>query len=191
MNYSINPDLAISANAERNAAVAGGIGLSTHYIVEARDPQGHLKWVDEFDNLVVTAGLNVSLTQTFLSASAAPDWHVGLTAGTPTFDPTDTMASHAGWTEVVAYDELVRQPLTLGSVSNGSVSNTASKAVFTIATNSTTIGGAFVTTASAKATDTGYNAGVLYGGGAFVAGNKVIDDGDTLSVTCTLTATAA
>jgi hypothetical protein len=187
MNYSINPDLAISGTATRNAELRGGIDLSTHYVIEARDPQGNLKWVDEFDNLVTTAGLNVSLTQTFLSASAAPDWHVGVTTGSPVFAASDTMAGHAGWTESALYDESLLQTLTLGSVSNGSVSNTASKAVFTISANATPIGGAFVTTASAK----GATTGTLYGGGAFVAGTKTLDDGDSLSVTCTLTATAA
>ncbi|GAG46997.1 unnamed protein product, partial [marine sediment metagenome] len=36
----------------------------------------------------------------------------GLTDGTPTPAAGDTMASHGGWTEVVAYDEGVRQTLT-------------------------------------------------------------------------------
>ena len=98
------------------------------------------------------------------------------------------MGTHAGWTEVVAYDELVRQTLTLGTASAGSISNTAAKAVFTISANGTDIGGAFVSTGSAKATDSGYNTGVLYGAGAFTAGNKSLDDGDTLTVTITLTA---
>lgn len=60
------------------------------------------------------------------------------------------------------------------------------KAVFTISSNSTTIGGAFVTTNNTK----GGSTGTLYGGGAFSAGDKTIDDNDTLTVTVTLTATA-
>jgi len=184
-------EIAVGASAGRRAEVGATLKLSTHYVVECRDARGNLKWVDEFDNLVVTAGLTDSLDKHFKGSNYTSAWYVGLTAGTPTFDAGDTMGTHGGWTEVAAYDELVRQTLTLGTVSAGSVSNTASKAVFTIKTNTTTIGGAFVASSSAKASDSGFNTGVLYGGGAFAAGNKVLDDNDTLTITVTLTATAA
>jgi len=171
----------------------GKIGkrLSTRYHVECHGPDGKLKWVDEFDNLVVTAGLDDSLDKHFKGSSYTAAWYVGLTDGTPTFDAADTMASHAGWVEVAAYDELVRQDLTLGSISGGSVSNSGDKAIFTISADSTTVGGCFISDGDAKATDTGYNTGVLYGGGAFTGGDKVLSDGDLLSVTVTLTAAAA
>lgn len=180
-------DLSASATVTRNAKAGAGKTLSTHYKVECFGKDGRLKWVDEFDNLVVTAGLNDSLDKHFKGSSYTAAWYVGLTDGTPTFAAGDTMASHAGWAEVTAYDEVVRQTLTLGSVSGGSVDNSASKAVFTIDTNSTTVGGAFLTTDDTPgATD-----GTLYGGGAFSAGDKALDDDDTLTVTITLTAAAA
>lgn len=144
-------------------------------------------WVDGFYNLVVTAGLNDSLDKHLKGSSYTAAWYVGLTAGSPTVAAGDTMGSHGGWTEVTAYDESVRQTLTLGSVSGGSVDNSASKAVFTVSTNSTTIGGAFVTSNSTK----GGTTGTLYGGGALSAGNKTLDDNDVLNVTITATATAS
>jgi hypothetical protein len=67
------------------------------------------------------------------------------------------------------------------------VNNSASKARFTVNANGTVIGGAFVATNSTK----GGTSGTLYGGGAFSAGNKTIDNGDTLDVTITLSATAS
>ena len=191
MNQDIQADMTVSASAQRGAAIGAGKGLKTHYSVEAHDPQGRLKWRDEFDNIVVTAGLNDSLDKHFKGSNYTAAWYVGLLSATPTVDPTDTMASHAGWTEVAAYDELVRQTLTLGAVAGGSVPNTAAKAVFTISTDSTDIGGAFVSDGSAKTPAAGHNTGVLYGAGAFTAGNKSLDDGDTLTVTIALTATAA
>ena len=191
MNQDIKTDMTVGATAQRGAAIGAGKGLHTHYCVAAHGPQGNLLWTDEFDNIVVTAGLNDSLDKHFKGSNYTAAWYVGLLSATPTVDPTDTMASHAGWTEVAAYDELVRQTLTLGAVAGGSVSNTAAKAVFTISTNGTDMGGAFISDGSAKATDSGYNTGVLYGAGAFTAGNKSLDDGDTLTVTITLTATAA
>jgi hypothetical protein len=189
MEQQTDLQMAVGAQAGRGAALRAARVLTTHYVVEAHDAQGRLKWTEEFDNLVVNAGLNDSLDKHLKGSNYTAAWYVGLTDGTPTVDPTDTMASHAGWAEVAAYDEAVRQTLTLGSVSGGSVSNTASKAVFTISANGTTIGGAFVANGSAKATDSGYNTGILYGAGAFT-GDKLLDDGDTLSVTVTLTATA-
>lgn len=140
-------------------------------------------WVDEFHNLVTTAGLNDSLTQHFKGSSYTAAWYVGLTAGTPTFNAADIMSSHSGWTENVTYSESVRQTLTLGSVASGSVDNSASKAVFSI-NGTTTVGGAFLTTVSTKSGTTG----TLYGGGAFGGGNRSLQSGDTLSITITLTA---
>lgn len=168
-------------------AQIGGKGLRVHYHVEALDKDGKLKWEDDFFNLVVTAGLNDSLDKHLKGSAYTAAWYVGLTDGTPTPAAGDTMASHAGWTEVTAYTEGTREVLTLGSVSAGSVDNSASKASFSINANGTTIGGAFVTDTSTK----GGATGILYGVGAFTAGDKTLDSGDTLNVTVTLTATAS
>ena len=72
-------------------------------------------------------------------------------------------------------------------MSGQSVDNSASKAVFTVSANDTTIGGAFIATNSTK----GGSTGTLYGGGAFTAGDKTIDDGDVLNVTVTASAAAS
>lgn len=185
--YGMTADTTASAGARAGAGIVGKVGVKSLYHIECHGPDGRLKWADDIHNLVVTAGLNDLLDKTFKGSSYTAAWYVGLADGTPTFAAGDTMSSHAGWVEITAYDEAVRQTLTLGSVSSGSVDNTASKAVFTIATNSTTIGGAFVTTNNTK----GGSTGTLYGGGAFSAGDKTIDDNDTLTVTITLTATAS
>lgn len=176
---------AMHAAGQVNAGGGVGMGLKVenYWRIECHDRDGNLKWVDEFANLVTTVGMNDLLTQYFKGSAYTAAWYVGLTAGTPTFAAGDTMSSHSGWTEVTAYSEGARQTLTLGTPSGGSVNNTASKAVFTISSNGTTIGGAFVVTNSTK----GGTSGTIYGGGALGAGNKTIDNGDTLSVTVTLT----
>jgi hypothetical protein len=187
MNSKASGDMGTAAEVTRNAGVGCAVQASTTYTVECRDSQGNLKWVDTFHNLVVTEGLNKLITDTFKSSNYTSAWYVGLTDGTPTVIAGNTMASHAGWVEVVAYDEATRQALTLGSVAAGAASNVAAKATFTISANGTTIGGAFLCTDGVKsATD-----GILYGAGAFTAGDKTIDDNDTLAVTVTLTQTAA
>ena len=53
----------------------------------------------------------------------------------------DTMSSHAGWTEITAYAESVRQTFVDGGVSGKSCSNSASQARFTCNANSTNVGG--------------------------------------------------
>lgn len=142
--------------------------------------------IDEWweHNIVVDVGLDDLLDKYLKGSTYTASFFVGLTDGTPTTDATDTMASHAGWVEVTAYSESVRETLTLGSVASQSVDNSASKASFSINSNGTTIGGGFVTTNNTK----GGSTGILYGVAAFTAGDKLLDNGDTLNVTVTLTA---
>lgn len=142
-------------------------------------------WRDVIENIVVNAGLDHLLDVTLSGGTQDTTWFVGLTDGTPTVAAGDTLASHAGWTEVTAYDETNRVAWTDGGVSSQSVSNSGSPAVFTISTNSTTVGGAFL-----AGVNTG-TSGTLYAAGAFTAGDKSLDDGDTLTVTATFTSAAA
>lgn len=161
-------------------------GLKSHYTIECRDKEGKLKWVDEFDNLVVDAGLNDSLDKHLKGSTYTAAWYVGLIYSSGTVAAGDTMGSHAGWTEDQNYSEANRQTLTLGAVSGKSVDNSASKAVFSI--NATTqVGGAFVTSSNSK----GGTTGTLYGGGLFTGGVRGVASGDTLNVTITLTAAAS
>jgi len=179
--------MSAGAQAQAGAHMNASRYLSVHYRVEAFDPQGNLKWIEEFDNLVVNVGLDDSLDKHLKGSSYTAAFYVLLTDGTPTVAAADTMASHAGWTEVTAYDEANRPTLTLGSVSGQSVDNSANKAVFTIDTNNTTMGGCGVTTNNTK----GGSTGTLYGAGAFTAGDKTLDDNDVLNVQVTCTAAAA
>lgn len=163
------------------------LGMSSIYTFECYDKDGNLKWKDENHNTVVNVGLDDVLDKYFKGSAYTAGFYVGLTDGTPTVAAGDTMASHAGWVEVTAYTEGARQTLTLGSVSSQSVSNTASKATFSINANTTVIGGAFLCTNSTK----GGTTGTLYGAAALSAGDKSLDSGDTLQVTVTLTAASA
>jgi hypothetical protein len=146
-----------------------------------------LKFSDHAYNLVVNVGLDDILDKYYKGSGYTAAHYCGITAGTPSFAEGDTMASHAGWTEITAYDEAVRQTITWGTVSSQSLNNSSSKAVYTISSNGTTIGGGFVVTNSTK----GGSTGTLVGGAAFSAGNKTLDDNDTLSVTVTATAAAS
>lgn len=162
------------------------VALENYYEIECHGPDGQLKWRETIKNLVTTAGLNDILDKYLKGSTYTAAWYVGLTSGTPTAAAGDTMSSHSGWTEIADYSETPRQTLTLGSVSGGSVDNSASKAAFSI-NGSATIGGAFVTSVNTKSGNTG----VLYGVGAFTGGNKTATSGDSLTVSVTLTAAAS
>ena len=162
------------------------IGLENHYLIECFDSAGNIKWVEEIYNLITNEGLDDVLTQYLTGSTYTASFFVGLTDGTPTVAAADTMASHAGWTEIVAYDEATREALTLGTVSGQSVNNSASKASYSV-NGTATVGGAFITTNSTKSGSTG----TLYGVGAFTGGDKGVDSGDTLNVTVTATAASA
>lgn len=181
-------DLEIRARARaRPGLMIGGIGRKNIFTVRCFDPDGQLKWIETIENLVVNVGLDDALDKHLKGSGYTAAWYVGLTDGTPTVAAGDTMASHAGWVEVTDYDEANRQTLTLGAVSGQSVDNVGNEATFTIDSNNTTIGGAFIVTDNTK----GGSSGTLYGGGAFSGGDKTLDDDDTLEVTVTCTASAS
>jgi hypothetical protein len=194
-------DINVSAGVVTNPGLPiGEKMLKTHYKIDCyrpgkmlRDARGRFSgremaylWTEEFDNLVVDAGLNDSLDKHLKGAAYTAAWYVGVVGATPTFAAADTMGGgHAGWTEQTTYDEANRPTLTLGTVSGKSVDNSVAKAVFTIS-GSITLGGAFVVSVSTK----GGSTGVLYGGGVF-SQNRALVDNDVLNVTITCTAAAS
>jgi hypothetical protein len=185
MEHKQNNDLKVESGLEAAANLSAGMTRETHYHFElVRAGTVVEEW--DFKNLVVTEGLNDSLDKQFKAVTYTASWFVGLTGNTPSFVAGDTMASHAGWTEVSNYDAATRPALTLGTVSAGSVNNSASKASYTISSGGANVGGAFIVTNSTK----GGSTGILYGGGAFSQNRALLQD-DILNVTITLTATAA
>ena len=163
----------------------GTVAMETRYEAVCRDADGRIKWIATAKNLVVTAGLNKLLDACFKTGLATPLWYLGLkSTGTP--QAADTMASHATWTELTAYDEAARPAFTPGTISNGSVSNSAAKAVFTASGNMTVLG-IFMATSATKS-ETG---STLYGAADFSEGSRAMVDNDTLTVTATLSATAS
>lgn len=168
----------MSANAVRTAVAPARMKLKSIYTIECRDRSGELKWSEQVENLVVNTGLDDALDKYFKGAAYTASHFVGLVSGTPTIAAADTMAGHAGWTEITAYTEAARPTLTLGAVAGQVVNNAAAKAQFSVNANGTVIGGAFVTTNNTK----GGITGTLYGAAAFTVGNKTADNGDTINV---------
>jgi hypothetical protein len=160
-----------------DSARAGGV-----YSVECRDAAGNLKWTDTFHNLVVNQGLQDMNAKYFSGSSYTAAWFLGLVTGPgsgTTFAAGDTLASHAGWTENTAYTGN-RKAMTFGTATTADpsvINNSASPSVFSMTSNAQTIAGAFV---CSVATGT---SGVLFSAGDFTGGDKIVDSGDTLTVT--------
>lgn len=153
-------------------ALAGG-----KWQAVCKGPDGEIKWVELWKNIVVNEGLDALLDSTLAGTAADSTWFVGLkSTGTP--DAADTMASHATWTELTPYAGN-RPAWTAGAVGSQSVDNVGNEASYSI-TGSSTIYGAFLTA------DTSGTAGILYAAGDFSA-SRAVSNGDTLEVTATFT----
>lgn len=162
------------------------VRVGTVYTFECYQDE-RLLWREQVPNIVVTAGLNKLLDATFKTGLATPTWYVGLVdnAGWTAFSAADVMSAHGGWTEAVPYSDAARPTLTLGTISAGSVSNSAAKATYNI--NATaTLKGAFLADNSTKSGTTG----TLYGEAAFPS-TRAVSAGNVLRVTLTLSAATA
>jgi hypothetical protein len=168
-----------------DSARAGGV-----YSVECRDAAGNLKWADTFHNLVVNEGLQDMNSKYFSGVGYSAAWYLGLVAGPgsgTTFAASDTLASHAGWTENTNYVG-DRKAVTFGTATTADpsvITNSGSPSAFTINANAQTIAGAFL---CSVATGT---SGVLFSAGDFTGGDKAVDSGDTLNVTYVFSLDAA
>lgn len=159
--------------------VTDHVGVAGKFMVTCRDSEGRIRWEDGFPNLVVTTGKNDLLNKYFLGSAYTAAFFVGL-KGTGTIAAGDTMASHAGWTDITGYSNATRPAFSPASSTAGSSTNSASPAVFNInATN--TIAGCFITTDSTK----GGTTGILFSAADFASSRAVVS-GDTLTVTYTV-----
>ena len=159
--------------------------------IKCHDKDGNLKWEAQSKNLVVNVGLAYMAGTALTSVAQITTWYIGLYGAASSNTPAaaDTMSSHAGWTEVVAYSNATRVAATFvtATTANPSVAtNTASPAVFNI-NGTTTVGGAFLTSGSAKSGTTG----TLFSAADFGSpGDRSVVNSDTLSVTYTFSLAA-
>ena len=156
------------------------------YHVQCRDKDGNLKWEAQSKNLVVNVGLQYMAGSALTSVTQITTWYLGLYGAGASNTPAagDTMSSHAGWTEVVAYSNATRVAATFATATTANpsvVTNSASPATFNI-NGTTTVGGAFLTSGSAKSGTTG----TLFSAADFGSpGDRSVVSSDTLSVTYT------
>ena len=158
---------------------AGGV-----FTIQCFDKDGQLKWEDKTPNLVVNVGLKEMNEQFFKGSNYTAAWFLGLYGAALSNDPAagDTMASHAGWTEVTDYSEATRPAAVFGTPTTADpsvISNAGSIAVFSI-NGTTTVGGAFLTSDDTK----GGTTGVLFSAADFEApGDRAVVSGDVINLT--------
>lgn len=169
-----------------NVASAGGV-----YTIQCVGADGQVKWEQNTPNLVVNQGLQNMNTTYFNSGTQVTTWYVGLITGPgsgTTIAASDTLASHAGWTEFSNYVGN-RKAAVFGTATTADpsvIANTASPAQFIISGAGGTVAGAFL---ASVATGT---SGVLFSASDFQSpGDRVVVNGDILNVTYTFSLDAA
>jgi len=176
--------------------VASGLSCNTKAAEDAqatgvfhmvcRDKDGNLKWEATSKNLVVNVGLQYMAGSALTSVTQITSWYIGLYGAGASNTPAagDTMSSHAGWTEVVPYSNATRVAATFATATTANpsvVTNSASPASFTINATST-VGGAFLTSGSAKSGVVG----TLFSAADFGSpGDRSVVSGDSLAETYT------
>jgi hypothetical protein len=180
-----------------NAVEDESVGIAGHYHMECRDKDGNLKWEESFPNLVNAIGKQL-LLDTLLKGSAytVVGPFLGLINSSPTFLAADTMTSHAGWTEFIAYTvggSAVRGTAVFASATSAGLSpanitsSLATAITYTITGAGGTVAGCFLVTGAGAVSTQSSTAGTLYSAGAFAV-PKVTTVGDTVSVTYSATA---
>lgn len=181
----------VACSVEQNNGFTEGAHGGGVFHFQCFDKDGNLKWEESCHNLVVNQGLQDMNTKYFKGVTYSAAWYIGLVdaAGFTAYDPTDTMASHTGWSETTSYSGANRATATFGTATTADpsvIDNTGSPAQFNM-TGTVTVKGAFLTATQDKTTNTG----VLFSVSSFQApGDRSVVSGDTLNVTYTFSLNA-
>ena len=189
------------ATLQTNVTSKNPIGFEGIWHMTCRDADGNLKWEEEFENQVVQVGKILMMNNTLYSQTAIVGPYLGLIATATTYSPTDTFASHSGWTEFTAYtvSSVAQRGTAVFSTATGGnqtspnsnvVTSTASAITYTITGSGGTVTGCFLLTGTgATAAFTNTTVGTLWSAGGFAVA-KTTTAGDTVSVTYSTTATS-
>lgn len=152
--------------------------LRGFYYIEHRNAAGKLIGLYRVPNGITDVGMNDLLDVTFGNSTQSATWYIGLidNSGYSGVANSDTLASHAGWSENTDYTGN-RQTWGVGSASSRSISNGTT---VDFAINATaTLKGIFICNAS-----TG-TSGILWSTALF-SSTVSVQNGDTLKITYTV-----
>ena len=175
----------VTAGMTTNRAGGERVGAGGVFTVTCVGADGKEKWSDTFHNLVVNQGLQDMNSKYFAASGYTAAWYLGLVEGPGSgtaFAAADTLASHAGWTELVPGTAYTgnRKAVTFGTATTADpsvITNSGSPSSFAMLVNSTVVAGAFLASVSSG------TSGILFSAGDFTGGDKTVDNGDTLNVT--------
>jgi hypothetical protein len=183
----------VSASLTANKGSTERTGAGGIFTVTCVGADGVEKWSDTFHNLVVNVGLQDMNSKYFQGSGYTAAWYLGLVQGPgsgTTFAAADTLATHAGWTELVAGTAYTgnRKAVTFGTATTADpsvITNSSSPSSFAMLVNGTVVAGALLCSVASG------TSGILFSAGDFTGGNKTVDNGDTLNVTYTFSLDAA
>lgn len=158
-----------------------GLLIGGRFGVSVND--GPMEW-DK--NLIVNEGLNHILGVALNNQALIATWYVSLFAGNVTPAASWTAANYvANATEFTNYNEATRPEYVEAAPASQSVTNSASKAAFTIATGGGTVYGAALLSSNVKSG----GSGKLFAATRF-ASQRVLDATDVLNVAYTVNASS-
>lgn len=169
-------DLALSRAKDfiKRTGIAGmGLPVAQGYwTVFSFDKRGRPKGFGRGPNGNTTVGLTAMLDSFLRNQTQPATWYIGLVdnSGFTAFSPSDTSASHGGWTENQNYDEATRVAWSPNAAAAAAITNTTTSD-FTISAT-VAIKGGFLISVSTK----GGTTGTLYATGAFGSVQSLVDN---------------
>jgi hypothetical protein len=166
-----------------------GIAFHGRFDVACVGPDGRERWRDYAENLVCAEGLRMCLEIMFRAQSAIANWYLGLVDNasfTTGFAGSDVIGAggHPGWVENINYTNTNRPQWITSAASGGSITNPTSANFNMNAT--VTIKGLFLVSSNVV----NGTSGTLFSEAAFSGGNQLVNTGDTLQCTYTLSTTS-
>lgn len=143
---------------------------------------GRIEEVPLSQNGITDSGYNDFLNVHFHDTTQRTAWYIGLisNSGFSVLANADTMSSHAGWNESVAYTQTTRTQWSNNSAASKSITNTTTSD-YNINADGTVIKGIFVCSDNTKSG----TAGQLWSTGLF-SSDQTLNNGDILKVTYTV-----
>jgi hypothetical protein len=164
-----------------NKGQADRMSLRGRWHIKRFSKHGILLAEYKIKNQIVDAGMNYLLGVGFNAVTALNPWYIGLidSTGFTAVATADTLASHAGWSELTAYSNATRPTWTSGAAAARAITNGVAVNFNMNATN--TVKGLFIASDNVK----GGTTGTLWSAALF-GSPTLVNNTDVLAATYSL-----